>query len=106
MVSIVCCRNLKKNSRELSKYLNLLNNSKKSGILHLSNIPPKKGFSGKVEYASRNIHDDFLEQLAKSTNELAQIKMIIPVNPRLKIVDGLYDKGNWVRDAITSKIGL
>ena len=34
-----------------------------------SNIPPKKGFSRKVEYVSRNIHDDFLEQLTKSTNE-------------------------------------
>ena len=46
-------------------------------------MPLKKGFSGKVEYASRNIHDDFLKQLSESTNESAQIKKLVPVNPRL-----------------------
>ena len=69
-------------------------------------MPPKKGFSRKVEYASRNIHDDFLEQLTKSTSESAQMKKIITMNSRIHIVDGLYDKGNWTRDVITSKTWL
>ena len=28
------------------------------------------------------------------------------MNPRLKIADGLYDKGNWIRDSISSKTRL
>ena len=28
------------------------------------------------------------------------------LNPRLKVADGLYDKGNWVQDAQTSQTGL
>lgn len=69
-------------------------------------MPPKKGFSGKIDYASRNIHDDFLDQLSESTNDFSQIKKFIPVNPRSRVVDGLYDRGNWTRDAVTSKTGL
>ena len=69
-------------------------------------MPPKKGFSRKVDYASRNIHNDFLQQLNESTNESIQIKKLVPVNPRLQVANGLYDKGNWTRDALTSKIGL
>ena len=46
-------------------------------------MPPKKGFFGKVEYASQNIHDDSLKQLSESTNESTQIKKIVPINLRL-----------------------
>ena len=69
-------------------------------------MPQKKVFSGMVDYASRNIHDDFLELLPQPTNESSHMKMLFSVNPRLKIVDGLYDRGNWVRDAIMTKTGL
>ena len=34
------------------------------------------------------------------------MKKLISMNPRLKIADGLYDRGNWVRDAIITKSGL
>ena len=34
------------------------------------------------------------------------MKKIIPVNRKLRIVDGIYDKGNFFRDATTSKKGL
>jgi hypothetical protein len=34
------------------------------------------------------------------------MKKLIFVNPRLKIVDGLYDRGNWVRDDTTTKTWL
>lgn len=34
------------------------------------------------------------------------MKKLTSLNPRLKIANGLYDKGNWVRDVFSSKIGL
>ena len=55
---------------------------------------PKKVFLGQVDYANRNIHDDLLELFPESTNESAQMKKLILVNPRINIVDGLYDRGN------------
>ena len=47
-----------------------------------------------------------LELFPRSTIETVEFKRLTALNHRLKIVDGLYDKGNWVRDAITSQIGL
>ena len=69
-------------------------------------MPPKKPFSRKINYMDRNVHDDLLQLLPESTVEPAQVKKLISLNPRLKIVDGLYDKGNWVRDATTTQTGL
>lgn len=69
-------------------------------------MPPKKVFLGQEDYLARNVHDDLLKLLPKSTNETVKVKKLISLNPRLKIVDGLFDKGNWVRDAKTSQIGL
>ena len=69
-------------------------------------MPPKKPFSGQVRYVDRNIHDDLLELLPESTVEPAQVKKLTSLNPKLKIADGLYDKGNWVRDATTAQSGL
>lgn len=54
----------------------------------------------------RNVHDDFLELLPESTTEPTQVKKLISLNPRLKVVGGLYDKGNWFRDATTTQTGL
>ena len=65
-------------------------------------MPPKKGFSGQVNYLDRNVHDDLLELLPRSTVETVQVKKLTSLNPRLRIVDRLYDKGNSVQDAQTS----
>ena len=48
--------------------------------------------SGQVSYLDRNVHDDFLG----STIETVQVKKLTSLNPRLRIANGLYDKGNWV----------
>ena len=69
-------------------------------------MPPKKPFSGQVNYMDRNVHDDLLELLPESTTEPAQVKRLTSLDPRLRIADGLYDKGNWVRDATTTQTGL
>ena len=69
-------------------------------------MPPKKGFSGQENYLGRNVHDDLLELLPESTIETAQVKRLTSLNPKLRVVDGLYDKGNWVQDAQTSQTGL
>ena len=65
-------------------------------------MPPNKVLSRQEDYLARNIHDDLLELLLESTNETVKVKKLTSLNPRLKIVDGLYDRGNWVRDAKTS----
>lgn len=41
-----------------------------------------------------------------STNARVQIKELVPKHPRLKIGDGLYDKGNWLRDPEIGMSGL
>ena len=69
-------------------------------------MPPKKVFSGKEDYLARNIHDELIELLLESTNETMKVKKLISLNPRLKTIDGLYDKENWVGDANTSQTGL
>ena len=54
----------------------------------------------------RNVHDDFLELFPESTIEIVQVRKLISLNPRLRIEDGLFDKGNWVQDANTSQTRL
>lgn len=61
-------------------------------------MAPRRDFTRKVNYQDRNICDDFLEQLTMSTNVGAKAKELVPKKPRLRIGDGLYDKGNWLRD--------
>ena len=63
-------------------------------------------FSGKEHYLASNIHDELIELLLESTNETMKVKKLISLNPRLKTIDGLYDKENWVGDANTSQTGL
>lgn len=69
-------------------------------------ILPKKGFFGQENYLGRNVHDDLLELLPNSTTKTMQVKRLTTLNPRLKIADGLYDKGNMVQDANTSQTSL
>ena len=54
----------------------------------------------------RNVHDDLLELLPESIVEPSQVKRLIFLNPRLEVVEGLYDKGKWVRDAMTTQTSL
>lgn len=69
-------------------------------------MPLHKDFSGKVDYLKRAVHDDFLEQMPQSMNELARGRVLIPKNPRLLVSEGFYDKVNWLRDAEVSVGGL
>ena len=62
-------------------------------------MTPKMEFSGQVKYLDRNVHDDMLELLPESTIEIVEVKKLTSLNPSLRIVDGLYDKGNWVQCA-------
>lgn len=65
--------------------------------LHIIKMAPRRDFIGKINYQERAICDDFLEQLSMSTNVAAKVKELVPKAPRLRI-EGLYDKGNWLRD--------
>lgn len=69
-------------------------------------MAPKREFSGKVDYLERSVCDDFLEQLTLSTNQASKAKELVPRAPRLKIGEGLYDKGNWLRDPQVGLSGL
>lgn len=47
-----------------------------------------------VDYLKRDVHDDFLEQIPQSINELSRGKEFIPKNPRLLVSKGFYEKEN------------
>ena len=66
-------------------------------------MPPQKGFLGQENYLDRNVCNDFLELVPQSTIEIVQDKKLTPLNPRLWIVEGLFDKSNWVRMLIPHK---
>lgn len=69
-------------------------------------MAPKREFSGKVDYLERSVCEDFLEQLTLSTNQASKAKELVPRAPRLRIGEGLYDKGNWLRDPQVGLSGL
>ena len=69
-------------------------------------MPPKKVFLGQEDNLAKKIHDDLLKLLLESTNKIVKVKKLTSLNPRLKIVDRLYDRGNWVRDAKTYQTRL
>ena len=52
------------------------------------------------------IDDDFLEKFPLSMHEITKGRELIPINPREIIVEGFYDKANWVRDALVFVGGL
>ena len=52
------------------------------------------------------MHDDFLEQFPLSINEITKGRELIPKKPRVAIVEGFYDRANWVRDTQVSMGGL
>lgn len=65
-------------------------------------MPPRKDLSGETDSSKRGLHEDLLQLLPSSTIDLVKVKQLMPKEPRVKIEDGLYDMGNYIRDA---KIG-
>ena len=63
-------------------------------------------FSRKIDYNQRNLHDDFLEQLRNSTNDVVKGHALLPKNPSLMVNEGFYDKINFLRDVETSVAGM
>lgn len=55
-------------------------------------MPPHKDFSRKIDYLKRIVHDDFLEQISLSMNELARGRELIPKSPRILVGEGFYEK--------------
>ena len=54
----------------------------------------------------RNLHDDLLEQLRNSTNDVAKGHELIPKNPKLMVRQGLYDRSKLLRDVETLVGGM
>ena len=54
----------------------------------------------------RNLHNDLLEQLRDSTNDVVKRCEILPKNPSLKVEEGFYDRSNFLRDVETSVSGM
>ena len=69
-------------------------------------MPPRKEFTGQVDYLKRSVHDDFLEQFPTSVHEITRGRELIPKDSRELVAEGFYDKANWVRDAQISVGGL
>ena len=54
----------------------------------------------------RNLHDDLLEQLNNSTNDVAKGHELILRNPKLMVREGLYDRSNLIKDVETLVGGI
>jgi hypothetical protein len=74
--------------------------------LNCAKMPPRRDFSRKVDYKLRNVHDNLLELLRSSTNEVVKGKGLIPKVPFMKIDDNLYDNRNLLKDAQLSISGM
>ena len=64
-------------------------------------MPPQRDFSRNANYMQRNLHDDLLEQLRNSTNDVVKGHELIPKNPKITVKEGFYDKSNLLRDVET-----
>ena len=62
-------------------------------------MPLGKEFSWKLDYKQRNVHDDLLEKLKNSTNEVPKGRTLIPKTLHLRIDEGLYDNGDFLKNA-------
>ena len=69
-------------------------------------MPPRRDFSGKADYMQRNLHDDLLEQLRNSTNDVVKGRELLPKNPKMMLGEGLYNRANLLRDVDTSVGGM
>lgn len=59
-----------------------------------------------MDYLKRFVHDNFLEKMPPSINELTKGREFIPKNSRLVVSEGFYDKANYLRDVEVSVGGL
>ena len=69
-------------------------------------MPPQRDFSSKADYMQRNLHDDLLEQLKNSTNDVVKGRELLPKNPKMMLGEGLYNRANLLRDVDTSVGGM
>ena len=69
-------------------------------------MPPRRDFSGKVDYMQRNLHDDLLEQLRNSTNDVVKSRELLPKNSKMMLGEGLYNRVNLLTDVDTSVGGM
>ena len=69
-------------------------------------MPPRRDFSGKADYMQRNLHDDLLEQLRNSTNDVVKGRELLPKNPKMMLGEGLYNRENLLKDVDTSMGGM
>ena len=54
----------------------------------------------------RNLHDDLLEQLRNSRNDVAKGRELIPKNPKLMVGEGFYGRSNLLGDVETTVGGM
>ena len=54
----------------------------------------------------RNLHDDLLEQLWNSTNDVVKGRELLPKNPKMMLGKGLYHRENLLKDVDTSVGGM
>ena len=54
----------------------------------------------------RNLHDDLLEQLRNSTNDVVKGRELLPKNPKMMLGEGLYNRANLLRDVDTNVGGM
>ena len=69
-------------------------------------MPPRRNFSGKADYMQRNLHDDLLEQLRNSTNDVVKGRELLLKNPRMMLGQGLCHIENLLKDVDTSVGGM
>ena len=69
-------------------------------------MPPRRDFSGKADYMQRNLHDDLLEQLRNSTNDVVKGQELLHKNPKMLLGEGLYHRANLLKDVDTSVGGM
>ena len=81
---------MKNYSVECSQFV-LLQFHRKQSILRFYKMPPLRDFSGKADYMQRNLHDDLLEQLRNSINDVVKGYDLIPINPKMMVGEGFYD---------------
>ncbi len=54
----------------------------------------------------RNLHDDLLEKLRNSINDMVKGHELLPKNPRMLIGERMYHQGNLLKDVDTSVGGM
>lgn len=64
-------------------------------LVQIEKMLPCREFFGMKDYLKRLVHDEFLEKMPPSFNELTKGREFIPKNPRLVVSEGFYNKANY-----------